>query len=765
MRGLRSSPAVDLAVTRTLEAQPLSTGAPAVALPDRRTELGDGALDLRCRPPSMQPGLHPRQRLTRRLIEARGRPVVLLRAPAGYGKTCLLSEWSAVDGRPFAWATLTGDDNDPATLVSLVALALDAIEPVGWEVFEALSSGRPDAGDIARQRLGRALGRRQAPFVLVLDDLHVLRSRAARAVIETLWKALPAGSQLALASRTGAELPVGRLRAQGSLVELRTTDLAMTRSEGAAVLAAAGLAVGPKDALKLVQRTEGWPVALYLAALSLRGEGSGRAVDTFAGDDRFVSEYAREELLAGLSREQLEFVTRTSILDRLSGSLCDAVLGRDDSGARLDALAAANLPLVALDRAGASYRYNALFAEALRSELRRLEPSAEAGLHRRASAWHEKHGDPDRAIAHALSAGDLPRSGRLLWNSAPACLAQGRGHVVRARLDELDERQLAETPALALVSAGCALMQGDSHEAELWTTVLASGAKPAPPRGERQRIEAGGALVRAGLARDGIQRMGADAAHAREHFEASSPWIPMCLFYEGVALSLAGETAAARARLEQGGHRAAAGAPLVQALCLAQLALMAGDEGDAGRAATLAAHARAQIERCDLAGEPLAALVLAVGGDSHRALELLGRLPDPPPWYEAECRIALAREALRTTGPTRAAELLESACRAAGRISDAPMLVRRLEQVRNEIECSTACLGGADWALTAAELRVLRHLPSHLSFREIADRLFVSPNTVKTHARAIYRKLGVSCRGEAVDSARLAGLVGSGGGG
>ena len=280
---------MDLAVTETLEAERAPTGAPVVALPGRPTELGDGALDLRCRPPSLQQGLHPRQRLTRRLIEARGRPVVLLRAPAGYGKTCLLSEWSAVDGRPFAWATLTGDDNDPATLVSLVALALDAIEPVGWEVFEALSSGRPDAGDIARQRLGRALGRRQVPFVLVLDNLHVLRSRAARAVIETLWTALPAASQLALASRTGAELPVGRLRAQGSLVELRTTDLAMTRSEGAAVLAAAGLAVGPKDALKLVQRTEGWPVALHLAALSLRGEGGGRPVETFAGDDRFVT--------------------------------------------------------------------------------------------------------------------------------------------------------------------------------------------------------------------------------------------------------------------------------------------------------------------------------------------------------------------------------------------------------------------------------------------------------------------------------------------
>ena len=755
---------MDLAVTETLEAERASTGAPVVALPGRPTELGDGALDLRCRPPSLQPGLHPRQRLTRRLIEARGRPVVLLRAPAGYGKTCLLSEWSAVDGRPFAWATLTGDDNDPATLVSLVALALDAIEPVGWEVFEALSSGRPDAGDIARQRLGRALGRRQVPFVLVLDNLHVLRSRAARAVIETLWTALPAASQLALASRTGAELPVGRLRAQGSLVELRTTDLAMTRSEGAAVLAAAGLAVGPRDALKLVQRTEGWPVALHLAALSLRGEGGGRPVETFAGDDRFVTEYAREELLAGLSREQLEFVSRTSILDRLSGSLCDALLGRDDSGARLDALASANLPLVALDRTGAGYRYNVLFAEVLRSELRRLEPGAEAGLHKRASAWHEKHGDPDRAVAHALRAGDLARSGRLLWNSAAACLAQGRRQVVRERLDGLEERHLVDTPALGLVSAGCALMQGDSQEAERWTTVLASGANPASPRGAGQRIEGGVALVRAGLAREGIERMGADAAHAREHLEANSPWIPMCLFYEGVALSLAGETDVAQARLEEGGHRAAAAAPLVQALCLAQLALMAGDEGDGERAATLAAHAKAQIERCDLAGEPLAALVLAVGGDSRGALELLGRLPDLPRWYEAECRIALAREALRTTGPAPAAELLEGACRAAAKISDAPMLGRRLEEARGEIERSTARLGGADWALTAAELRVLRHLPSHLSFREIAERLFVSPNTVKTHARAIYRKLGVSCRGEAVETAQLAGVVGSGGG-
>ena len=195
--------------------------------------------------------------------------------------------------------------------------------------------------------------------------------RAARAVVRTITEALPPGSQLALASRGGTEFPMARLRAQRGSLELGPEDLAMTPSEAAALLAATGIEADPRDLATLARRSEGWPAALYLGALSL-GRGS---------DDRFLTEYVREELLEDTSPARLEFLTRTSVLERLTAPLCDAVLQRDDSAAELDALTRSNVPLETLDRGAGAFRYNALFAEVLRSAPATV-PGLEASLHR-----------------------------------------------------------------------------------------------------------------------------------------------------------------------------------------------------------------------------------------------------------------------------------------------------------------------------------------------------------------------------------------------
>ncbi len=729
-------------------------------------------LELRSRPPALRPGLIPRERLVRRLAEARRRPLALLRAPAGYGKTTLLHEWTAHDPRPCAWATLCSEDNDPLTLVSVVALAFEAVDPIGWEVFDALSSGRPDADEVALRRLARAVSRKEHPFVLVLDDLHVLRTRPARAVVRALRAALPPGAQLVMASRGRADLPIGRLRAQGDSIELGTEDLAMTRSEAAALLAAAGLETGAKDLSALARRTGGWPAALYLAALSLAGQGSA-SVEAFGGDDRFVSEYVREELLDGVSPSQLEFMMRTSVLEQLTAPLCDAVLQRDDSAGVLETLAQANVPLVALDRSGTAYRYNALFADVLRGELQRREPEREACLNRRASAWLEKQGDLNAAVRHSMQAGDLPRTARLLWSRTPAAVAQGHGEAIAGPLRRLGDRNLVDIPLLGLVAAGCSLLAGNLYEAERWTTV-AAGDPCRPSSGRRRELVDGGlALMRAGIGRGGVRRMAADASRAHALLEESSAWRPLARFFEGAALHLGGDADAARVLLEEGAHRAAVSAPLIQALCLAQLALLAAGDGDLARASSLAARARAQVERFNLEGNPAAALVIAVScefgapgretsateRDIGLALALLGGLTDPSPWYDAECRIVLSGAVLRASGPAAAAELLAPALAAFGSSAEAPVLARWLSETQERIEFASGSLAATDWSLTTAELRVLRYLPSHLSFREIADRLYVSQNTVKTHARAIYRKLDVSSRGRAVELALGAGLV------
>jgi LuxR family transcriptional regulator, maltose regulon positive regulatory protein len=292
------------------------TGAPPLA-GQEACGIETGLLQLKSRPAPLRAGLVPRERLVRRLVEARNVPIALIVAPAGYGKTTLLSEWAARDRRPFAWVRLDAADNDQRTLLSAVALALDAVEPIGWEVFEALTSNRPDAAAVALQRLARSLSRRRLPAVLALDDLQVIETPESRQVVRSLWQACGPVVQLALASRGDVVLPVGRLRAHGDAVELRTAELAMTRSESSALVRLAGLELTPDQALALARRTEGWPAGLHLAALSLREHrGERPEVDEFDGDDRLLGDYVREELLSGLPAAQLDVSSRGNAVDR-----------------------------------------------------------------------------------------------------------------------------------------------------------------------------------------------------------------------------------------------------------------------------------------------------------------------------------------------------------------------------------------------------------------------------------------------------------------
>ena len=714
------------------------------------------------------PGLVVREDLLRRLSGARGVPVVLLIAPAGYGKTTVLSQWEARDPRPFTSVSLDAPENDPTALLSAVALALDSVEPIGWEVFEALSSGRPDAATVALRRLARALRHREIPLVLALDDVHVLEEPEARRLLLPLAQALPSGSQLALAGRNECGLPVGRLRAQGNSIELRGEHLAMTRSEAVALLSTAGVELGPEQALQLTRRTEGWPAGLYLAALSLRSQESHPGdADAFAGDDRFVSEYVREEILSGLSRREVEFLIRSSVLTRLSAPLCDAVLECRGSGDMLARLARSNAMLVPLDRNDCSYRYHHLFADVLGSELRRREPERRAHLHGRASDWFEAHGDLDAAIDHAIEAHDVPRAGRLLWDSVPRHVGRGNEAFIGTHLSRFSPEELARTPYLALAGAGRCFATGDLCEADRLTSLAEAVA------GRDDGVRAGVAMMRAGSARMGITRMGSDASLAHRLLDANSPWRPLCLLFEGVARHLAGDRDAARQRLQDGAHRFAVSAPSFQALCLAQLGLIAAEAGDPERAAALVGRATAQVERCDLRDCSSMALVLAVSAavgaergriqaarrDSEHALGLLAGMTDPSPWYEAECHLTLARAALQLNELTAARDRLEIAASVVARTPGPGLLAAWLRETQAALEAALGTTAAIDWSLTAAEVRVLGHLPSHLSLREIADALYVSPNTVKTHARGIYRKLEVSTRGSAVDRARGAGLL------
>ena len=310
----------------------------------------------------------------------------------------------------------------------LIAAAVDIIEPDATGGLRFAADAALRAGGPPWSCSGSTSATAETEFVLVLDDVHTLDSSEALAVISAVAEHLPPGSQLALGARSEPALPIGHLRTHRMLTELRSRDLAMTTAEAQRLLAAMGLELEPGHVATLLDRTEGWPAGLYLAVLSLQEQPDvGAAVARFAGDDRLITDYLRDELLSRLSPQHLRFLMRTSVLDRVCGPLCDAVLERSRSGAALRDMSRSNLLLIPLDRHDKWYRYHTLVLETLRGELHRREPELEAELHRRASAWYAEQDEPDRAIEHALAAGDAARAGELMWAQCPAVPPQRSG--------------------------------------------------------------------------------------------------------------------------------------------------------------------------------------------------------------------------------------------------------------------------------------------------------------------------------------------------
>ncbi|HEX6460812.1 MAG TPA: LuxR C-terminal-related transcriptional regulator [Thermoleophilaceae bacterium] len=690
----------------------------------------------------------PRSNLVARLAGAADVPLSLLVAPAGYGKTTLLGEWGRSSRRPFAWVLATEADNDPSHFARSIA--------------EALAAAGITKKNVAAKLPG-AVAQPARSFVLAIDRAEALRSPGSMQLLRELIERLAPGSRIAVASRSEPQLGLGTLRAEGLLLELRATDLAMSVREASALVSAHGLALDREDLELLVHRTEGWPAALALAVLAALEERSpARALATFSGSDRFIGDYIEDELLGAFADADLAFLRRASVLDRLSGPTCDRVLERADSARMLKRLSRMNAMLIPLDRADDEFRCHRLFAQALQADLRHEDPGSEPGLHARASEWFAEHGDVERSIAHAAAAGDPDRAGELLWEQAADLLGWGRTAQVGRWLRSFGDAGVAGSPTLALTAAAQAFMAGERSLVEHWASLAGQGA-----------VEPYAQLLRSAAGEDRVAQMGELAESAVSGMAEESPWLALGYFLQGVSSHLTGGREAARASLEEGARRAAASTPIIQALCLSQLALLASERRDGAAAESLAARAKAQVERSGTSEYPIAALVLAVSAsveaqlgrveaskaDAREAERLLSLVADFSAWYEAECRLALARAALRLGDSRQAQQLLEDTDAYLERASDAAVAVAWLKECRAQVNQSAATSAGRDWSLTTAELRVLQFLPTHLSFPEIAERLYVSSNTVKTHARAVYRKLDASSRGEAVLRAREAGLL------
>ena len=367
--------------------------------------------------PPVRNNLVPRPRLVGRLNEGLEGKLTLISAPAGFGKTTLVSEWIAGCGLPVAWLSLDEGDNDPNRFLTYLVTALQTVAAnIGDGVLAVLQAPQPPSIESILTALLNEITTIQDNFILVLDDYHVVDSKPVDNVLTFLLEHLPPQMHLVIASREDPHLPLARLRARGQLTELRATDLRFTPAEATDFLnEVMGLSLSTEDLAALEIRTEGWIAGLQLAALSMQGNKDVSGfIQKFAGDHRYIVDYLVEEVLQSQPDPIRRFLLQTAILDRLNGSLCDAVTGKEEGNARLEALQRGNFFVIPLDDKRQWYRYHHLFADVLRMHLMAEQPDQISVLHQRASEWYEHNGSTDNAIRHALAAEDFERAAGLI---------------------------------------------------------------------------------------------------------------------------------------------------------------------------------------------------------------------------------------------------------------------------------------------------------------------------------------------------------------
>ena len=454
--------------------------------------------------PRRRRGLVARPRLSTRLDEARQVTLTLVSAPAGFGKTTLLTEWlAAADGLSTAWLSLDQRDDDPVVFWTYLLSALQRAHGVGAGALALLQSSHASIDEVLAT-LVNELSSVPDDVVLVLDDYHLVEARDVGNGMAFLLEHLPPQVHLVIGTRADPGLPLARLRARGELVEIRADDLRFTAEEAAAYLnETMGLALTPQDVAALEVRTEGWIAALQLAALSMQGRDDVAGfLAGFAGDDRYIVDYLIEEVLQRQTADVRAFLVQTSILSRLNGSLCDAVVGGDGSRAMLEALDRANLFLVPLDDRRHWYRYHHLFADVLRARLLDEQPERMSELHRRASDWYAGNGEPSEAIRHALAARDAEHAADLIELAMPAARRNREESTLRHWLEALPDEVLRERPVLSVTYAGALLQHGEFdgvderlRDAERWLA-----ATPGPGETPARRVRSEVALYRAALA-------------------------------------------------------------------------------------------------------------------------------------------------------------------------------------------------------------------------------------------------------------------------
>jgi len=728
-------------------------------------------------PPRPRTGMVERPRIARALDAGSEAALTLVAAPAGYGKTTAVRAWTADRDATLAWVTLDAGDNDPVRLWTYVATAIDRI--------------RPDLGRRALQRLAAATGPMEAAIDalmdgiaayagevdLVLDDLQTVTEPDCLATLAYALRRVPPNFRLVALTRADPALGLPRLRAAGDLAELRADELAFTRAEACELLVDRhGIALDADDVELLHDRTEGWPAAVFLAAVWLRRlEDPRPAVREFGAGHRFLADYLSAEAIGALDAEARAFLLRAAVLRRFTVELADHVLGRSDSADVLAELERTNLFVARLEHGG-WYRVHSLFAEFAGLQLAATEPDEVAVIHRRAAGWLGARGLLAEAVEHAAAAGDHAFVAGLLVDAHLALVRTGRARTLLRWVQALPDGEVIAHPELAVAAATAATMIGNAVERRRLLQ-LTDRARDEQPERFGPYVEAVASMVRASA----VDRDVAEAVtHGRRAVAiagtdpAAEPVIVAALAGHARALYLAGDLDAAWAAALRAVEHPDAGRRVPgHAFARSTLALVAAERG---RPAVARRHA--DKAKTLVSGVGSSRTWLGANASAAHAVVLAaeGRLS------EAERELAGAERFFRDEVATvhhawLLVVLADVRCRR-GRLDDAADAARSAREVMDDLgDCgrvptlaaavdaklaeaaSRAASGEMLDPPSAAELAVLRLLSTDLSTREIGGELFLSPNTVRTHTRALYRKLAVNNRADAVARADLLGFL------
>ncbi|MGI9612498.1 MAG: LuxR C-terminal-related transcriptional regulator [Acidimicrobiales bacterium] len=681
--------------------------------------------------------------------------LVLVSAPAGSGKSTLLAGWLAERSEPVAWLQVEASDADAARFWSYVLAALGQVQSNLEESLRPLvASAGGDATPLV-SALANALGAMTQHLVLVVDDYHLIDNDQVHAAVERLIELSPAQLTVVIATRVDPPFRLGQLRVRNQLTEIRASDLRFDQHDARPLLG--GRATEAADVVRaLVDRTEGWAAGLVLAGVSMESADSIEDfIEGFQGNDQLIMEYLSDELLAAMAETDRQRMVETSVLERLTGPLVDAVSGTGGGGAWLRRTAAANQLLIGLDRSGTWYRYHHLLRDLLRLEAASVLGDRVAELHLAAANWHFEHGSLHDAVEHYLAGGDLDAAADLIADNATQLLNGGQLYTVLRYLDRVGD--------VIEQHSGCCIVRG-------WTTFFAGRFAEAEEWLDRARqldvdgVDAGliAALTTMIHVANGNVASGLEVATA-----SPEPSDPSHAMTNGGVLVWAGhfdearphlQRAAEMAALESGPDDFAASVtPVFEAIIeiesanpsaadrIARAALAYAEEQGTARAAQMALAHSVKARTTTDTDEALDAV--------RRGVKLARRSPENIMLAYA---LVSAADVLRRHDDPEAAVFLREARTIVDRCPDPGIVGLYLARIeaRQGIEVAAPKTSELVEGLTDREYAVLRLLPSRLSQRDIASELFVSLNTVKTHCRAIYRKLGVGDRKTAVQAAR-----------